>query len=278
MAYLIADSGSTSCDWCFVNEDKKQKFTTIGISPYFLSDTEIIKIFQSVLVKIKSTNINKIFFYGTGLSNANNISIIKAALKSVFPKTKIEIQTDLMGAARAMFQKEKGIACILGTGSNVGFYNGKQITKTSPALGYVLGDEGSGAYLGKKVLQYYLYKTFDDELKLNFEKKYQLDKTAILEQTYKQPLPNKFLASFTNFLSDNRGHYMVENIIEDGLHEFIYQHLYKIGETWIFPVSFTGSVAFAFKDVIKELFNIYEIKLGKIIKKPIDGLIEYHKQ
>ena len=278
MAFLIADSGSTSCDWCLVTDNKKQKISTIGISPYFLSEDAIQKVFQSVLQKTKSVHITHIYFYGTGLSNANNASTIKAILKIVFPKTKIEIQTDLLGAARAMFQKEKGIACILGTGSNVGFYNGKQITKSSPALGYVLGDEGSGAYLGKKVLQYYLYKTFDDELKLNFEKKYRLDKTAILEQTYKQPLPNKFLASFTNFLSDNRGHYMVENIIEDGLHDFIYQHLYKIGESWTYPISFTGSVAFAFKDVIKELFHVYELKLGKIIKKPIDGLIEYHKQ
>lgn len=278
MAFLIADSGSTSCDWCLVTDNKKQKISTIGISPYFLSEDAIQKVFQSVLQKTKSVHITHIYFYGTGLNNANNASTIKAILKIVFPKTKIEIQTDLLGAARAMFQKEKGIACILGTGSNVGFYNGKQITKTSPALGYVLGDEGSGAYLGKKVLQYYLYKTFDDELKLNFEKKYRLDKTAILQQTYKQPLPNKFLASFTNFLSDNRGHYMVENIIEDGLHDFIYQHLYKIGESWTYPISFTGSVAFAFKDVIKELFHVYELKLGKIIKKPIDGLIEYHKQ
>ncbi len=278
MAFLIADSGSTSCDWCLVTDNKKQKISTIGISPYFLSEDAIQKVFQSVLQKTKSVHITHIYFYGTGLNNANNASTIKAILKIVFPKTKIEIQTDLLGAARAMFQKEKGIACILGTGSNVGFYNGKQITKSSPALGYVLGDEGSGAYLGKKVLQYYLYKTFDDELKLNFEKKYRLDKTAILQQTYKQPLPNKFLASFTNFLSDNRGHYMVENIIEDGLHDFIYQHLYKIGESWTYPISFTGSVAFAFKDVIKELFHVYELKLGKIIKKPIDGLIEYHKQ
>ena len=278
MAHLIADSGSTSCDWCFVDGTKKQKFSTIGISPYFLSEVEIIKVFTDVLSKIKNKKADQIYFYGTGLSNENNITIIKSALKKVFVKAKTEINTDLTGAARALLQHEKGIACILGTGSNVGFYNGKKITKTSPALGYVLGDEGSGAYLGKKVLQYYLYNTFDDELKLNFEKKYNTSSTEILDKTYKQTLPNKYLASFANFLSENRGHFMIENIIEDGLHEFIYQHLYKFSESWIYPISFTGSIAFSFKDAIKEMFHLYELKLGKIVKKPIDGLVMYHNQ
>ncbi len=278
MAYLIADSGSTSCDWCFVNGEKKQKFTTIGISPYFLSLTEIIKVFAVVKAKIKNSTLENIYFYGTGLSNKKNVTIIKSTLKTIFPKTKLEINTDLLGAARGLLQNEKGMACILGTGSNVGFYNGKRVVKTSPALGFILGDEGSGAYFGKKVIQYYLYQTFDEELKLAFEKKFNTNKTEILDCTYKQPLPNKYLANFATFLSENRGHYMIENIIEDGIHDFIYQHLYKFGESWTNPISFTGSIAYTFKDVIKELFHVYELKLGKIIKKPIDGLVEYHKQ
>ncbi len=278
MAILIADSGSTSCDWCFVQGDKKQKFSTIGISPYFLSLTEIIKVFATVKAKIKNTPLEYIYFYGTGLSNKKNVTIIKSTLKTTFPKTKLEIKTDLLGAARSLLQNEKGIACILGTGSNVGFYNGKKVLKTSPALGFVLGDEGSGAYLGKKVLQYYLYKTFDDELRIAFEKKYNTTVSEILDSTYKQPLPNKYLASFATFLSENRGHFMIENIIEDGLHDFIYQHLYKFGESWTYPISFTGSIAYTFKDVIKEIFNLYELKLGKIIKKPIDGLVVFHNQ
>ncbi|MBS4042819.1 MAG: N-acetylglucosamine kinase [Chitinophagaceae bacterium] len=278
MAHLIADSGSTSCDWCYVNGNKKQKFSTIGISPYFLSENEIVEIFSSVRSKIKNQQVDKIYFYGTGLGNINNVAIIKTALKRIFSKVKIEVNTDLNGAARALLQHNKGIACILGTGSNVGFYNGKKITKTSPALGYVLGDEGSGAYLGKKVLQYYLYNTFDDELKLNFEKKYNTTSIEILDKTYKQKLPNRYLASFANFLSENRGHFMIENIIEDGLHEFIYQHLYKFAESWTYPICFTGSIAYSFKDAIKEMFQLYELKLGKIVKKPIDGLVTYHDQ
>ena len=277
MAYLIADSGSTNCEWCLVSGNKKKKFITVGISPYFLSKEQIIDLFTAaVLPKTKQENIDAIYFYGTGLGNPENAATIKSALKKVFAKAAIEINTDMLGAARALLLHEKGIACILGTGSNAAYYNGKKIVKNSPGLGYVLGDEGSGAYLGKKVLQHYLYETFDEELKARFDATFNTNKTDILNRIYKQPLANKYIASFCTFLSENRGHYMVENIIEDGLHDFVFQHLYKFRESWQYPISFVGSVAFAFKDVLKEICNNYELQLGNILKQPIDGLIKYH--
>jgi N-acetylglucosamine kinase-like BadF-type ATPase len=140
-----------------------------------------------------------------------------------------------------------------------------------------LGDEGSGAYLGKKVLQYYLYKTFDEELMHSFENKYKLNKDQILDAVYKQPLPNRYMASFSTFLSENRGHYMIENIIEDGINDFFFAHLNKLNESWLYPIHFSGSIAYVFRDVIKQLAAAYELTLGKIIKSPMDGLIEYHK-
>ena len=158
------------------------------------------------------------------------------------------------------------------------FSKGKKIVKNSPGLGYVLGDEGSGAYLGKRVLQHYLYNTFDEELKASFHARFNTTKDEILNKIYKQPLANKYLASFCIFLSENRGHYMIENIIEDGIHDFFFQHLYKFRESWQYPISFTGSVAFAFKDVIKEICHLYELQLGKISKQPMDGLIEFHRK
>lgn len=277
MAYLIADSGSTTCEWCIVNHNKKKKFTTVGISPYFLSKEQIIDLFTtSVLPKTKQESIDAIYFYGTGLSNADNIAIIKFALRKTFPKSAVEVNTDMLGAARALLLHEKGIACILGTGSNAAYYNGKKIVKNSPGLGFVLGDEGSGAYLGKKVLQHYLYETFDEELKARFDITFNTNKTEILNRVYKQPSANKYIASYCIFLSENRGHYMVENIIEDGLHDFIFQHLYKFRESWQYPISFAGSVAFAFKDVLKEICANYELQLGSILKQPMDGLIKYH--
>lgn len=274
---LIADSGATKCEWSLIGDGKKKKVITMGISPYFLSQNEICDILlKELLPKLKNAAVGEIYYYGTGLSNPNNVKIIKAALKKVFPKAKAEVQNDLLAAARALCGNEKGIACILGTGSNSCFYNGKKIIKNSPGLGYVLGDEGSGTYLGKKVIQYYLYNTFDEDLKSRFDAKFITNPVEILENVYKKPLPNRYLASFATFLAENRGHYMIENIIEDGLNDFFYNHLYKYKETWTLPINFVGSIAYGFKDVLKDLCNNYELELGKILKTPMEGLIQYH--
>jgi len=276
---LIADSGSTKCEWCVLNNGKKKKIITKGISPYFLDEADIITSLNTELLsKLKQTNVEKVFFYGTGLRDNNNKRFIHSTLKKIFITADIEVQTDLLGAARALCKDEKGIACILGTGCNSCYYDGKKVVKNSPGLGYVLGDEGSGAYLGKKVLQYYLYKTFDEELMFAFEKKYNTDVDEILNRVYKQPQPNRYLASFALFLAENRNHYMIENIIEDGLNDFFFTHLCKYRESWLYPVHFTGSIAFGFKDVIKSLCNSYEMELGNIIKQPIDGLVHYHNK
>jgi N-acetylglucosamine kinase-like BadF-type ATPase len=274
---LIADSGATKCEWCLIQDGKKKKILTQGISPYFLNNTQIVSLLQKELIpKLKNATIHEIYFYGTGLSNANNVSILKKSLKQLFPSAKTEVNTDILAAARALCGHEKGIACILGTGSNSCYYNGKKIIKNSPGLGYVLGDEGSGAYLGKKVVQYYLYNTFDADLMARFDAKFTTTNVEILENVYKQPLANRYLASFAIFLAENRGHYMIENIIEDGLNDFFFTHLYKFRESWILPINFIGSVAFGFKDVLQELCNTYELDLGNVLKKPMDGLVKYH--
>ena len=278
MIQLIADSGSTKCEWCLINNGKKKTILTQGISPYFLDTNQIIELLQKELLpKLKNVEIANIYFYGTGLSNVNNVKIVNTALKKLFKVAKIEINHDLLAAARALCGNKKGIACILGTGSNSCFFNGKKIVKNSPGLGYVLGDEGSGAYLGKKVLQYYLYQTFDEDLLSRFEKQFNTNKTEILDAVYKKPLANRYLATFNNFLVDNRGHYMVENIIEDALNDFFFTHLPKYTESWTLPINFVGSVAHGYKDVLKELCNVYELELGIILKKPMEGLINFHK-
>ncbi|MBS1579858.1 MAG: N-acetylglucosamine kinase [Bacteroidetes bacterium] len=278
MMKLIADSGATKCEWCLLYNGKKKKVITQGISPYFLTTVQIIELLQKELLpKLnKDILIKEVHFYGTGLNNNNNKKILNLALKKIFTKATISLNTDLLAAARALCGKEKGIACILGTGSNSCFYNGKKIISNSPGIGYVLGDEGSGAYLGKKIVQYYLYNTFDDELKNSFEKMFNTNPIEILEKVYKQPLANRYLASFAIFLAENRGHYMIENIIEDGLNDFFFTHLCKYRESWLLPINFIGSVAFGFKDILKELCHSYEFELGTILKKPMDGLIKYH--
>ncbi len=279
MAILIADSGSTKCEWYLFHEGKKKRFFSQGISPYFLNGSHIISLLQTeVYPKVKNNTINEVFYYGTGCKSAANRQLIKKALKSVFRESDVVVDNDLMGAARALCGRTKGIACILGTGSNSCYFDGKKIIKNSPGIGYVLGDEGSGAYLGKKVLQYYLYKTFDEELAVRFKDKFSTNEVEILDNIYKKPLPNRYMASFAVFLAENRGHYMVENIIEDGLNDFFFQHVCKYSESWNLPVHFAGSVAFGFKDVIQDLCETYQLELGNIIKNPMEGLIKYHCQ
>ena len=276
---LIADSGSTKCEWYLLNGERKKRIFTKGISPYFLNREEIILLLQTdLLPKLKTQKIDEIFFYGTGLKDENNKQLIKSVLKKLFAGSRIEVQTDLLAAARALCKKAKGISCILGTGSNSCYYNGKKIIKNSPGLGYVLGDEGSGAYLGKKVIQYFLYNTFDEELMLAFNKKYSTNDAEILQNVYRQPQPNRYLAAFAIFLAENRGHYMIENIIEDGINDFFFTHLCKYRESWLYPIHFTGGVAYGFRDVIKSLCESYEMELGLVLKQPMDGLAKYHSK
>ncbi len=275
---LIADSGATKAEWCLLNNGKKKILFTQGISPYFLNTDQIVDLVSNeLLIQIKKVTVEHIFYYGTGCANPKNAKSIKTALQRVFPKAQVHVNTDLMGAARAVCGMEKGIACILGTGSNSCYYNGKTIVKNSPGIGYVLGDEGSGAYLGKKVLQYYLYDTFDEDLRARFDAKFVTTPSEILDNVYKKALPNRYMASFALFLAENRGHYMIENIIEDGLNDFFFQHLCKYNEVWKYPVNFVGSVAFGFKDVIEQLCSSYEFELGKVLKNPMEGLISYHR-
>ena len=276
---LIADSGATKTTWCLLQNNKKKILSTQGLSPYFLKTDQIQQIVGAeVQSKLKGIAPDEIFFYGTGCINPGNEKLVKKALSNLFPQSAIQVTHDLMGAAKALCGDQKGVACILGTGSNSCYYNGKKIVKNSPGLGFVLGDEGSGAYMGKKVVQYYLYNTFDPDLMDRFNALFKTNSAEILEAVYKKPLPNRYLASFVQFLVENRGHYMVENIIEDSFNDFFFHHVYKYKESWIMPINFVGSVAFGFKDVLNEMCNSYELQLGKVLKNPMDGLIKYHSK
>ncbi|WP_109697538.1 N-acetylglucosamine kinase [Chitinophaga deserti] len=276
---LVADSGSTKTEWCLTDGKQRQHWLTQGLSPYFLTSIQIEELIRAELLPQMGDVVpDQVAFYGTGCLAEKNVKLMHKALHAVWPHAKIEVTHDLMGAARALCGHEPGIASILGTGSNSCYYNGKEIEKNNPGLGYVLGDEGSGAYLGKKVLQYYLYETFDGELRYRFDQKFGVNKEDILENVYRKPLPNRFLASFTPFLAENRGHFMIENILEDGLNEFFFNHIYKYRESWTVPLHFTGSVAFHFRDVLEALCSLYELQLGRVLRNPMDGLALYHEE
>lgn len=275
---LIADSGSTKTEWCLLKGKQERRIMTQGISPYFQTSAQISEVLEKELLKEleESASVQEIYFYGTGCANPANARLVKKAIRGAFPGAEVNVTHDLMGAARALCGHEKGIACILGTGSNSCYYNGKSIVRNNPGLGFILGDEGSGAWLGKKVVQYYLYNTFDAELMARFEEKFNTSKDEILDSVYKKPLPNRYLASFAFFLRENRGHYMIENIIEDGFNEFFFNHIYKYRESWTTPVHFAGTVAWLYKDVLQELCDLFELELGKVLRTPMEGLIEYH--
>lgn len=277
-AILIADSGATKAEWCLISGNKTRTVITQGISPYFLNTEQITDLLRKELKpKLKNVQVDEVFYYGTGCANPANAKSVKKAVLKNFNSAKVEVNHDLMAAARALCGRGKGVACILGTGSNSCYYDGRKIVRNSPGLGYVLGDEGSGAYLGKKVIQYYLYGTFDEELRGRFDATYTTTANEILESVYKKPLPNRYLAGFAKFLAENRGHYMIENIIEDGLNDFFFNHLCKYREIWNMPVHFAGGVAFGFKDVLQQLCDSYEFELGKVLKNPMQGLVEYHR-
>jgi glucosamine kinase len=247
------------------------------MSPYFLDQAQLQAILENELMpKLKNVQPDEVYFYGTGCSNPANAAIVKRALLKVFAGAKATVNHDLMGAAKALCGTEKGIACILGTGSNSCYYNGKKIIKNSPGLGFILGDEGSGASMGKKVVQYYLYNTFDPDLMDRFNAKYTTNSVEILEAVYKKPLPNRYLAQYAGFLAENRGHFMIENIIEDGFNDFFFNHICKYKESWTLPIHFVGSVAYGFRDVLKDMCGAYELQLGRVIKNPMDGLIKFH--
>ncbi|MEI9908471.1 MAG: N-acetylglucosamine kinase [Bacteroidota bacterium] len=237
---LIAESGATKAEWCLVGNGKKKSVTTQGISPYFFTEEKIIDLLQKELLPgvPGAAQAEIIHYYGTGMRNPENVTMVRKAFQKVFKKAKIDINDDMLAAARALNGTSKGLACNLGTGSFCCYYNGKKIVRQTPGIGYVLGDEGSGAYLGKKVLQYYLYNTFDEDLRYKFDDKYKTNPVEVLENVYRKPLANRYLANFAKFLADNRGHYMIENIIEDGINDFFFSHLCKYNEIWTLPVSF----------------------------------------
>ena len=276
---LIADSGATKTAWRLVGKGSFKSFFTVGLSPYHMDRTQIretlLKAFPKTLLK---KEILSIHYYGTGCKTKANANIVKKALEDIFPDAAVHVTHDLMGAAIATCGNKPGIANILGTGSNSCSFDGKKILLNSPGLGYILGDEGSGAYLGRKVVQHFLYGTFDAPLMKSFKEHFKTDKNEILQKVYKEPFANRYLAGFALFLSMHRGHFIIENIIEDGLRDFFEQHLGSYPQRFTVPIHFVGSIAFHFKDKIAELCNDFGFKLGSIIKQPMDGLVDYHKK
>lgn len=280
MSYLIVDSGSTKTDWCLIRKNKKPvQFTTQGINPFLQSPESIAAMLNDELPADKlGTKPDAIYYYGAGAASKPKQVLMQDILKKHFALKKVSVQSDMMAAAHSLCGDKNGIVCILGTGSSSCYYDGGKIKERRPSLGYIAGDEGSGNHMGKRVLQYYSYGTFDAQLMMDFEMRFGKDITEIVNKLYHQPYPNRYLASFVALLKENRGHYMAENIIEDCLNDFFQTNILKYRQSWKSPLYFSGSVAYLFSDVINSLCDQYELECGKIVQSPMEGLLAYYKK
>ncbi len=257
---------------------KPVHFSTQGINPYLQSKEYIATMLKNELPwDNKEFKADHLHYFGAGASNPEKQKFLCDILVDHFKIKKTEVQSDMLAACRALCGSDPGIVCILGTGSASCYYNGKKIKEQQPSLGYIAGDEGGGNYMGKRILQYYTYVTFDQELRMAFEMKFGNDIREIINTLYHQPNPNRYLASLVVLLKENRGHYMVENIIEDCLNDFFHTSILKHRNSWKLPLYFSGSVAYEFRDVLENLCGQYELEIGSVIKSPMDGLIKYYK-
>jgi len=274
---LIADSGSTKTQWCLIDEGQivKEIFTD-GINPFYQTDMEIIALLDDQLIPgLDNTDIDRIFFYGAGCSFPEKKILVSRGLVRFFGNSMIEIQSDLLGAARSLFQHEKGIACILGTGSNSCFFDGKEITQNVSPLGFILGDEGSGAVLGKKFLADCLKNQLPLELKEKFLSRYELTPEIILDRVYKKPFPNRFLAQFTPFMLENIEEPSIFNLVYDSFDAFLVRNVMQYPLDDI-RVGCVGSIAHYFRDTLEIVASERRIEISEIIQKPMDGLVKFH--
>lgn len=276
---LLADSGSTKTSWlCYhLSSKEKMTFTTLGINPIIHHQEDIIRIISENKDLIALGNqIKKIYFFGAGCSSNSRNEIAKNAMQTIFNQAEIQIDEDMVAAGISICGGEKGIACILGTGSNSILYDGQNWHNSNAGIGFILGDEGSGAYFGKLLLRDFLYQTMPNEIYQYIKDNYKLTKDDIFSKVYKMPSPNRYLASFAPVLSEFRENDYCQMMLQNGFTEFFDYHITCFDDYKNMPVGFVGSIAYIFQDEIKNVAKSFDVQLGKFIKEPIDGLLDYY--
>jgi glucosamine kinase len=275
---LIADSGSTKTDWRLIDQERKiHQFSSEGINPYFQEKDQIIEIINSAsFPAFLKTSPGTIFFYGAGCSAESKKLLVQEALSAVFPAMTITIETDLLGAARSVCGHHPGIAAILGTGMNSCIYDGRHITENRTSLGFILGDEGSGAHIGKTFIAAFLNDELPATIASRFTERYKLSKDEIINSVYKKPMPNRFLASFSKFVYQNlKEQYMID-VVSKCFHEFLDMHICKYSSHKDLKLNCAGSVAFYFSDILRSVAESRGINIDTIVETPIAGLTLFH--
>jgi len=275
---LIADSGSTKTSWLLTDGEKIIKqITTIGYNPYYHKDDGLASSMKvELLPYVDGNKIEKIFFYGSGCSSDINCTMVKSALWLLFPNAIIEVHHDLFGAAVALLKNDKGIACILGTGSNSCLWDGNKITHNVPSVGYLLGDEGSGTYIGKLILKGILEETAPVDIINSFYSNHNTTFENVLKTIYNEPKPNSFISSVSLFAQQNINNNWVKKTVKQSFIDFIDNQIKKYKDYNNLHISFTSSVAYHFSDILLQTCHEAGIKTGVIIKNPIEGLFAYH--
>ena len=274
---LIADSGSTKVSWRAILDDGSVKaIETVGINPVFMEDAEIESILTEKLVPEIGTKVDAIFFYGAGMVGGEISAKLERCFGKVFPGSTCEAASDVLAAARALCGHKPGIACILGTGSNSCFYDGEGIAENVRAGGFILGDEASGAYLGKRLLSDFIKGLLPAPIENAFNKRYGLDYMAIVQKVYREPMPSRFLASFSPFIAEFKNHPHMANLLKSSFEEFLRRNIVHY-DYKKYPVNFVGSIAFYYKDILEKAVNAAGMRMGTVLQGPIDGLVAYHK-
>ncbi len=276
---LVADSGSTKTDWVLTDEKGTlHHLNTIGFNPLYHSSDfiadECKKVFD--LEALPYEEIREVYYYGASVWDDEKAGKVRAGLQKLFQNALIDVEHDLLGAARATCGRSPGIACIIGTGSNSCLFDGLDVRDNVTNLGYFVGDEGSGAHLGKALVRAYFYRELPHDLCLKLEEMIPGGKAELLENIYEKPSPNVYLASLTKFLSDNRDHLFIQKLIYGSFSEFVDRHVRKYHGHLSLPVHFIGSVAFHFRDFLAVILEERGMKTGRFLQKPIDRLVEFH--
>ena len=272
---LIADSGSTKTDWAWIeNGTIVHRVTTAGINPVHQGEEDIEKVVEQLFPR-KNTSLKWVFFYGAGCIPEKK-GVVEKVLRKVFPDAdRIEVESDLLGAARAVCQHQEGLACILGTGSNSCLYDGEKIVGNIPPLGYILGDEGSGAVLGKLFLNALFKGVLPDGMKEDFLQSSGLSYPEIIQRVYRQPMANRFLASTSLYISEHLDVPALRELVKQNFRDFFHKNIAQYGRHDL-PVGAIGSIAYHYRDLLQEVAEEKGYNLSKIAKSPMEGLVAYH--
>ncbi len=274
---LVADSGSTKTDWFITDgESLVKEFTTSGVNPMVQEKDLVYSHLSEIIDEMDGIQIRNVRYFGAGCSEESNKQIIRDSLGMLLGCSDIYVDNDLMGAAISLFGDSPGIVSILGTGSNCCSYDGRQISDARHGIGYILGDEGSGAYFGKILVRDYLYNRLDEQLSTAIDDRFRLNRDQILERVYKASSPNRFLAGFATILSEHMDNAYVMELVHSGIDDFIHLNIRSYPESEDLHSGFAGSVAYAFRKTIAERMDIAGLKIGSILKKPTDGLKDYY--